>query len=111
MTGRSWCRQCEAFTCVKDRNGVRRCPDHGVREDHGEVGVTLERHPDGPYLRASIDAVHNHGCAASRQGQKHGPCDCGGQGLMDRFLAANADDPWGAIARHTAETPEGGSDA
>jgi len=99
--GRSLCRGCGDWTVVADRNGVRRCSVHGVAPTQVEVGVTLARLDDGPYLRADIVAVHNHGCAASGFRIGNGPCDCGGQALMDRFLADHADDPWGAVARHT----------
>lgn len=38
-----------------------------------------------PYLRASVEVVHEHGCACTRFGRKFGPCDCGGDALYEAW--------------------------
>jgi len=40
----------------------------------------------GPWLAASFEVVHNHGCAATRWGKQFGPCDCGGEQMMRAFV-------------------------
>lgn len=107
MSGKTWCKPCDGFACERDRNGVWRCPIHGVTPNSG-VRVVLERTGNaGPYLMAEIEAVHSHGCAATVWGKKHGPCNCGGDGLIERFIAEHADDPWRGVADSCSYDTEG----
>lgn len=39
-----------------------------------------------PYVFVDFNVCHSRGCAATRLGKKSGPCDCGGDALMAKFV-------------------------
>lgn len=40
----------------------------------------------GAYVLAELTPVHRHGCPSTRNGRKHGPCDCGAEAMFDELL-------------------------